>query len=95
MKTKTAAKALIAKVKKCVQKGTALDVKVGHLDSHMDFMDIIKICNMILEDEPERKIEDRFGELDTIVRDAFPLTIFDRDGYLVGLNSRNTYNGIA
>lgn len=82
-KVKAAAKALRAEVKKCMRNGSPFEVKVGYLNSVVDFLDIIKICKMIMDGESKDMIEDRFGELDTIVRDAFPLTIFNGRGYLV------------
>ena len=59
-----------------------LPTRAGKIDSIKDFADICFICEMIMTKKPTDLIENKFNGLDTDVRKAFPLTIFNRNGKL-------------
>jgi hypothetical protein len=61
-----------------------LETKVASIDSVRDFADILQVCQLILDGERVDVIESKFRGLDTVVRGAFPLSIFDKNGSFKG-----------
>jgi hypothetical protein len=61
-----------------------LETKFASIDSVRDFADILQVCQLILDGERADMIESKFRGLDTVVRGAFPLSIFDKNGSFKG-----------
>ena len=65
-----------------VSKAKPLKIRGALLDSVLDFGDILRICEMILRKDAIEIVEIEFQKLDTVIKGAFPTTIFKLDGTL-------------
>ncbi len=82
-KTIAATKKFRKFIEKTYKKNGFIETKVAKIDDRRDIKDIFTVCDLIIQGADEDDIEKAYGRLDTVIKDAFPLDLFNQYSELV------------